>query len=107
VVYLQIYEPREQWGVPAAWRGIRTMRYTYARLRDKPWVLYDLAADPYQLANRVADSAYNELRSKLDLLLVEGMARNDDSWAVNLTEHMQFHRGPAVYRPRQTGRKGL
>jgi len=105
-VYLKIYEPREPWGVPAAWRGIRTRRYTYARLRDRPWVLYDLEKDPYQLENLADDPAHSELRSKLDLLLAEEMSRSGDNWAVNLREHVQFHRGPAVYRPCEIGKNG-
>lgn len=38
------------YGMPA-YRGIRTTRYTYVRSIHGPWLLYDNAADPYQMHN--------------------------------------------------------
>ena len=98
-VYLNIYEPREPLGVPAAWRGVRTHRYTYARLESEPWVLYDLARDPYQMTNLMNDPAHAELATKLDFLVAEEMARTNDTWSVNLPSHLNLHAGPAVYHP--------
>ena len=61
-------------GLPP-WRGVRTATHTYAeRLDDAgrrvPWLLFDDAADPYQLDNRIdspADAATRDaLRRELD-----------------------------------------
>ena len=36
-----------------SWKGLRTSRYLYARSQAAPWLLYDLAEDPYELNNLV------------------------------------------------------
>jgi len=74
--YFQIFGPYEGDGTPAGWRGIRTAHYMYATFRDKPWVLYDLERDPYEMNNLVATS----LREDLHRRLQGWMARTGDSW---------------------------
>jgi len=98
-VYLSYHEPRPREGVPAGWRGIRTKRYAYARFRDRPWVLYDLEADPFEMKNLADDPAYADLRARLDHMLIEQMRRAGDDWAIDLKEPRVFYNGPAVYRP--------
>jgi len=56
------------------WRGVRTKRYTYARLLDGTvWVLYDNEKDPYQLNNlagkREAESLQEEMEAELQYWL--------------------------------------
>lgn len=34
-----------------AYRGLRTLRHTYVRNRDGPWLLFDNETDPYQMHN--------------------------------------------------------
>jgi len=48
------------------WRGVRTERYTYARNVDGPWMLFDNAADPYQLHNLVEDPNASSARAALE-----------------------------------------
>ena len=49
------------------WRGVRTKRYTYARLNDRgPWILFDNQKDPYQMNNLINDPAYARIRKDLD-----------------------------------------
>lgn len=50
--------------VPAYW-GLRTERYRYVELATGERELYDLAVDPYELRNVVADPAYVQIRSAL------------------------------------------
>ena len=52
------------------WNGVRTKRYTYARLanHNKPWLMYDNLADPLQVTNLVNDPAYATLRDELNQL---------------------------------------
>lgn len=71
-VFLSLPVPNTQalsQGIPI-WRGVRTERYTYARLRDgTPWVLYDNEEDPYQLRNLALQRHAREMREGLDATL--------------------------------------
>jgi arylsulfatase A-like enzyme len=70
------------------WRGVRTRRYTYARVdpdREEfahvpggHWLLYDNEADPYQFRNRVLDAAYADVRARLSDRLDEWLADVED-----------------------------
>jgi len=54
------------------WRGVRTKRYTYARLLDRgPWLLFDHQKDPWQLENLINDPAHADLRAKLEVRMQE------------------------------------
>jgi arylsulfatase A-like enzyme len=68
--------------VGSGWRGLRTERYTYARvteafmakhapLQGPEWLLFDNREDPYQQHNRVYDPAYRDLVTDLDARLRE------------------------------------
>ncbi len=48
------------------WRGLRTKTHTYVRTLEGPWLLYDNAADPYQLSNLVDEPAHEEVQERLD-----------------------------------------
>ncbi|MCL2833423.1 MAG: sulfatase [Treponema sp.] len=48
------------------YRGIRTMRYTYVRDLNGPWLLYDNLEDPYQMKNLAGTAGYKELTDELD-----------------------------------------
>jgi arylsulfatase A-like enzyme len=79
-VYFQIFGPYEGDATPAGWRGVRTGRYMYATFRDKPWVLYDLRKDPYQMENLAADPAAASIRRNLETELAGWMKSTGDSW---------------------------
>ena len=65
-------------GMPE-WRGVRTERHTYARLQSgEPWVLYDNAADPFQLNNLIDDPPAAGLRDELEGELQGWLERLDD-----------------------------
>jgi len=64
-------------GVGQGWRGLRTERYTYARVTEEfmaehappqgpEWLLFDNREDPYQLRNRVYDPDYRAVVDDLD-----------------------------------------
>ena len=54
-------------GVNQGWRGLRTMRYTYARWENgNSWVLYDNQTDPYQLNNIVNEPDAFNLRREME-----------------------------------------
>jgi len=61
------------------WRGVRTKRFTYARLNDRgPWVLFDNKNDPWQMKNLINDPAYAKIREELDKRTDELLKKADD-----------------------------
>jgi arylsulfatase A-like enzyme len=64
------------------WRGVRSARYTYARIQgDKdatPWALYDNEKDPFQMRNLVEEPASAGILKKLDAMV--------DAWRKRLGE---------------------
>ena len=50
-------------------RGVRTARYTYCRMLEGAWLLYDNARDPHQLENVIGRADYAETQAELDALL--------------------------------------
>jgi arylsulfatase A-like enzyme len=68
------------------WRGIRTANYLYARIKSRPWLLFDIKNDPYQLENLVTDSAKKALAEELDFYLLEVMKKVGDSWEVKTSQ---------------------
>lgn len=72
VLIMKMQPGGNPWVVNAAtpWRGVRTKRYTYARLEDGgPWLLFDNKNDPYQMKNLVNDPAHKKLRDEMESLL--------------------------------------
>ena len=66
---------------PEPWRGIVTKTHTYARFKKEPWILYDDAADPYQMNNLVGD---DKLRQSLEEQLDAWLARMEDDFASDM-----------------------
>jgi len=63
-----------------AYRGIRTMRYTYVRALTGPWLLYDNERDPYQMKNLVGDPASADLVKDLDAKLSAKLKQTGDAF---------------------------
>jgi len=62
------------------WRGIRNQKWKYARHEDKPWVLYDLEKDPFELKNLAGEPAHKALMAELDGRIAAHMAAMGDDW---------------------------
>jgi arylsulfatase A-like enzyme len=62
------------------YRGIRTKRHTYVRDLNGPWLLFDHAADPWQLDNHVGRPEHADLQSRLDLQLKQKLAAQRDEF---------------------------
>jgi arylsulfatase A-like enzyme len=65
---------------PDVWRGVVTKNHTYARFRETPWVLYDDAADPYQMRNLAEDPAFSELQQSMETELQGWLAKLGDKF---------------------------
>jgi len=85
-VFFQIFGPYAGDRTEAGWRGVRTSRYMYAQYRSRPWVLYDLEQDPYELENLVAREG---LRSEMEGRLAAWMQQTGDSWEFNWTDPVE------------------
>lgn len=81
--FFQIFGPYLAGRVEAGWRGVRTDRYTYARYETKPWVLYDVREDPYQLNNLAEDPAAQSIRDNMEQRLAQWMRETGDAWSYN------------------------
>jgi arylsulfatase A-like enzyme len=81
------------------WRGVRTERYTYARVTEAfmaehappqgpEWLLFDHREDPYELRNRVYDPDYREVRDRLDGLVDAWLDETDDPFHPAVEEYV-------------------
>ncbi|MDD9878797.1 MAG: sulfatase [Magnetovibrio sp.] len=88
-------------GMRFEYRGVVTARHTYVRTIDGPWLLFDTAADPYQMTNLIDDPAAAETRDRLERMLAEHMARIGDEFLPRDDYYARFgieldHRGKVV-----------
>jgi arylsulfatase A-like enzyme len=63
-----------------AFRGIRTIRYTYARSTDGPWLLYDNETDPYQMKNLIGKATHADLQKELEGKLQAKLTKTGDTF---------------------------
>jgi len=75
------------------WRGVVTERYTYARFRDKPWVLYDDLNDPYQLKNLVDSKDCIDTADILEKELRKWLSELDDPFESTEEVADKYYRG--------------
>ena len=69
---------------------MRSARYTYTRSLEGPWLLYDNAADPYQMANLIDAPERADTRDRLDSLMRDHMDRIDDRFLTKEAYYEQF-----------------
>jgi arylsulfatase A-like enzyme len=63
-------------------RGVRTARYTYAVQADKPWLLLDNQADPYQMKNLIDAPDMAAVRADLRKTLAEWLKKAQDPFVL-------------------------
>ena len=62
------------------YRGVRTRTHTYVRDLNGPWLLYDNAADPFQLENLVDRPSSKTVQAELDATLQEKLVERGDEF---------------------------
>ena len=80
---IQAPVPFHQWNFGNGgkeYRAIRTERYTYARDRQGPWLLYDDQQDPYQMTNLVDRESSAELQGELEAVLQQKLKEAHDDF---------------------------
>lgn len=77
--FLMIYTATEM-DEHGPWRGLRDGKWKYARHEDRPWVLYDLEKDPYELNNLAGERSRHALMAAMDSRIAAHMAANGDDW---------------------------
>lgn len=87
--FFQIFGPYQGDGTEHAWRGVRTHQYMYARTHDKPWVLYDLQKDPYEMRNLAGDPAAAKVQAEMEKRLSDWMRKTGDSWTYDWTHPVE------------------
>ena len=88
-------------GLPVQeWRGVRTARYTYARGKNQPWLLYDNIADPYQMKNLVGKPEAKAIQEKLEAELQRWLKKLGDDFdtATQWRKRVKDHASPKVLR---------
>jgi len=81
------------------WRAIRTRQYMYARVKDKPWLLFDLANDPWEMKNLVEDPSKQSLVKEMDDRLAGLMRETGDSWDVKTITSDQANSDQSEWEP--------
>jgi arylsulfatase A-like enzyme len=76
-VYLEMAYAYVPW---PGWRAIRTRDQMYARTVDKPWLLFDVKQDPWEMHNLVQEPAQQALVKQMDARLTSAMKLAGDSW---------------------------
>ncbi|MBS1815683.1 MAG: sulfatase [Acidobacteria bacterium] len=64
----------------AAYRGVRTARYTYVRSEYGPWLLYDNERDPYQMHNLIGKPEAAATQKQLETELQSWLHRLNDEF---------------------------
>jgi len=77
-------------GQGGEWRGVRTERYTYARFRNKGYVLFDNEKDPYQLNNLIDKPEAKSIQEKMEAELKKWLERIGDEFAPSETYARRF-----------------
>lgn len=62
------------------WRGVVTNQYTYAKFKDRKWILYDNIHDKFQLNNLIDNSEYRDVVNKLDDMTGEWLEKLGDTF---------------------------
>jgi arylsulfatase A-like enzyme len=62
------------------YRGLRTLRYTYARELQGPWLLFDNEKDPFQMNNLADAPEYQDLVMEMDALLDQKLSEQGDEF---------------------------
>lgn len=80
---LALHFPFHEWNLNNGgkeYRGLRTARHTYCRDLAGPWLLYDNAADPFQMRNLVDAPEVASLQRALDARLQAELAAIGDAF---------------------------
>lgn len=89
VALLSCVQPFGQWNAinrgGKEFRGIRTLRYTYAKDLQGPWLLFDNVLDPYQQHNLVDQPQAEGLQKQLDQVLALELKETEDEFLPGLT----------------------
>jgi len=62
------------------YRGVRTLRYTYVRDLNGPWLLFDDEKDPFQMTNLIGCAECAKLQAELDATLKKKLAAAHDEF---------------------------
>ncbi len=79
-VYMEMAYAYTAW---PGWRAFRTKDSMYARLSDRPWLMYDLASDRWETNNLVP--SHSKEVQLADARLTDMMKKYGDTWSTSVT----------------------
>jgi arylsulfatase A-like enzyme len=92
VYYQALRQPFENLDSPGpAERGIRTDKYLYLSVENKPFALFDVVSDPHEMNNLVDNAAFKSIVDTYDKMLQEKMTQTGDSWEVAFSDPVENH----------------
>lgn len=101
IYYQAMRHPFEEMDLAGpAERGIRTEKYVYLSVEDKPAMLYDVEKDPLEMKNLVDEPNSQPLVKELDHMLQNTMKETNDSWDAGFkspAENFQSHADGRVF----------
>ncbi|MFC2110018.1 sulfatase [Bacteroidota bacterium] len=81
---LTCVQPFGQWNRPVhhgkEYRGLLTLKYTYVKDLQGPWLLFDNDADPYQMNNLVGKPEFEKIQADLEDRLLARLKKNKDEF---------------------------
>ena len=83
IALIACYSPFGEWTRAHGgkeYRGVRTLRHTYVRDLDGPWLLYDNQEDPYQLNNLCGRPECADLQAELDKAVNRKLEETNDTF---------------------------
>ena len=98
IALIECIQPFGQWPRSRGgkeFRGIRTLRYTYVRDLNGPWLLFDNVSDPYQMNNLVDSPKFSALQTHLDKLLMQRLKAQNDKFLPGL-DYVKKYNYPAL-----------
>ncbi len=96
--FFQIFGPGGDNGLEHGWRAVRTHQYLYARIESRPWLLYDLKNDPFEMDNLATASQSGSVQREMEGLLREWMHKVGDSWSLNFSVPVETRHQLTKYR---------
>ena len=77
------------------YRGLRSLRYTYVKDLNGPWLFFDNKRDPYQMDNLIANKKYEDIINSFDNLLGKILKKNGDKFLPG-PEYVKMWHYPAL-----------
>jgi hypothetical protein len=80
-VYLELvdeYRQTQERLIRVPWRGLRSERYLFAATPQRPWMLFDMEEDPYQMNNLLGSAGHENVLEEMAQRLARRVEETED-----------------------------